>query len=252
MDCSHVTHSHIANRSSGFRLLSHLPSHRYFRDSYLFGDRQSRPLITQDVGTSAEGLKPDIPTPLNLREAQTILLSPPSSNRLCLNLAFNTGIGRISGSFCNEYDDITLGFCGSRKSEWVRFPIATTLVFEALSGCQLDLQYVEHCPTHQDLLMQWLFDFHLVRHPVRANHRLISLFRILVKHFGVKQVNSYLLPFRKRHERIAELIGTTRSTATRQINFLRDEKRLLLGHRDGKFIFSEELMNQTSEGTYFE
>ena len=252
MDCSPATFDHITNGSSTSRVLSRSFGHMFLFESSLLDDQRLSQLITQDGVTIATGLNLDFHTPVNLREAQTILLSPPCHNRLCLNLVFNTGIGRISGSFYKDNDDITLGFCGRIKSEWIRLPFSTTLVFEALSVCQLDLQYVEHCPTHQDLLMQWLFDFHLIRHPVRADNRLITLFRKLVEHFGVKRVDSYLLPFRMTHERIAELIGTTRSTATRQISFLRDEKNLILGDRGGMFIFSDRLMSRYSDGTYFE
>ena len=85
-------------------------------------------------------------------------------------------------------------------------------------------------------------DLHLVRHPVGAEARLIALFQLLVSRFGIRRGDGYFLPFPLGHSRIAELIGATRSTVTRQLTILKDQKDLYLNETDGKLLFSARLI----------
>ena len=97
---------------------------------------------------------------------------------------------------------------------------------------------------HQGLmLMQWLIALHLVRHPVGTEARLVALFQLLVMQFGIRRSDGYLLPFTIPHSRLAELIGATRSTVTRQINALRQQSELQLWE-DGAVLFSDRLIEQ--------
>ena len=181
---------------------------------------------------------------LKLISGQATLLSAPSPKRRCIAFSFDKGIARFSSSFDDHYDDITLGFCGQNKSEWLRLPIASSLLLEAMNDCVFSFKYEEECPIHQDLMMQWLFDLHLVRHPVGSDVRLEYLFRLLVRRFGVRHRNSgyLLLPFNLSHSRIAELIGTTRSTVTRHITRLRQEKLILLDEGNSNLMLSKNLI----------
>ena len=60
---------------------------------------------------------------------------------------------------------------------------------------------------------------------------------------GIKLTNSelVLLPFPLSHGRIAELIGSTRSTVTRQITRLRQKHLLSIEEVGGEFLFSSAL-----------
>lgn len=91
--------------------------------------------------------------------------------------------------------------------------------------------------------MQWLIALHLVRHPVGTEARLVALFQLLVMQFGIRRSDGYLLPLTIPHSRLAELIGATRSTVTRQINALRQQDELRLWE-DGAVLFSDRLIEQ--------
>ena len=55
--------------------------------------------------------------------------------------------------------------------------------------------------------------------------------------------DGYLLPFAIAHSRLAELIGATRSTVTRQVNALRQQADLqVMG--GGGLLFSDRLIEQ--------
>lgn len=73
--------------------------------------------------------------------------------------------------------------------------------------------------------------------------RLVALFQLLVMQFGIRRSDGYLLPFTIPHSRLAELIGATRSTVTRQINALRQQGDLQLWE-DGAVLFSDRLIEQ--------
>jgi CRP-like cAMP-binding protein len=153
-----------------------------------------------------------------------------------VQIAFQSGVARLAVSFDEQFPDVTLAFCGDQEAQWLRLPQGVVLLLEAVSECTLRLGYAEQCPVHQDLLLHWLMGLHLVRHPVGAEARLIALFQLLVIHFGIRRADGYLLPFSLSHSRLAELIGTTRSTVTRQINVLRRQGDLNLDQSQGLLL----------------
>ena len=63
---------------------------------------------------------------------------------------------------------------------------------------------------------------------------------LLMGKLGIKLTNSelVLLPFPLSHGRIAELIGSTRSTVTRQITRLRQKHLLSIDEVGGEFFLS--------------
>tara|TARA_Y100001968_G_scaffold318264_1_gene348258 strand:+ start:297 stop:986 length:690 start_codon:yes stop_codon:yes gene_type:complete len=190
-------------------------------------------------------LSPNLNSSIQLKENQSFLLSPPSKDTGCVRLTFHEGIARLSGSFGNTFPDVTLAFCGNDESSWIRLPNESNLLLEALNDCQIDFQYEKSCPLHHDLMSQWLFDLHLVRHPVGSEARIVSLFQLLVSRFGIRRGDGYFLPFALGHSRIAELIGATRSTVTRQITILRQQKDLYLKEPEGEFLLSARLMESS-------
>ncbi|HGY5553589.1 MAG TPA: helix-turn-helix domain-containing protein [Prochlorococcus sp.] len=155
-------------------------------------------------------------------------------------------MARLSGCFGDHLSDVTLAFCGDAEAGWLRLPYDNTFLLEALTNSSLELQYSDRLPIEQDLLWKWLFDLHLVRHPVGAEARLITLFQLLVNRFGIRRGDGYLLPIPLGHARIAELIGATRSTVTRQISQLRKLNHLQLIEPDGIFLLSAPLVESTT------
>ncbi|HGY5549182.1 MAG: helix-turn-helix domain-containing protein [Prochlorococcus sp.] len=186
------------------------------------------------------------PRTLQLTEGQTFLLSAPTDGRCYVRLAFHHGVARLSGCFGDHLSDVTLAFCGDAEAGWLRLPYDNTFLLEALTNSSLELQYSDRLPIEQDLLWKWLFDLHLVRHPVGAEARLITLFQLLVNRFGIRRGDGYLLPIPLGHARIAELIGATRSTVTRQISQLRKLNHLQLIEPDGIFLLSAPLVESTT------
>ena len=123
---------------------------------------------------------------LQLTVGQSILLSSQTDQSRYVRLFFQQGIARISGSFGDHFPDITLAFCGDSESSWIRLPDCSNFLLEALTNSSIGLHYADNCPKEQDLLWDWLFDFHLVRHPVGAEARLVALLKLLISRFGIR------------------------------------------------------------------
>jgi hypothetical protein len=181
---------------------------------------------------------------LQLREGQSYLLGQSSEQHRCVQIACEQGVVRLAVNFDENYQEITLAFCGDPEGQWMRLPQGIVVMVEAVSACSLRLHYAEQCPVHSDLLMQWLLALHLVRHPVGTEARLVALVQLLVMHFGIRRSDGYLLPLAFSHARLAELIGATRSTVTRQINTLRQRGKLSVT-ANGSLLFSDDLIEGT-------
>ncbi|MCP9774838.1 helix-turn-helix domain-containing protein [Cyanobium sp. WAJ14-Wanaka] len=72
-----------------------------------------------------------------------------------------------------------------------------------------------------DPVNEWTLQLLRIRHLGNAELRLHALLSLLVRRLGRRCGDWCDLPFRLTHERIAELIGTTRVTTTRMISKIR-------------------------------
>jgi CRP-like cAMP-binding protein len=70
---------------------------------------------------------------------------------------------------------------------------------------------------------EWTLQLLRIRHLGSAEQRLHALLALLVNRMGKRCGDWCHLPFRLTHERIGELIGTTRVTTTRLISRIRKE-----------------------------
>ena len=75
-----------------------------------------------------------------------------------------------------------------------------------------------------DAVNEWTLQLLRIRHLGSAEQRLHALFSLLVRRLGRRCGSWCDLPFRLTHERIGELIGTTRVTTTRLISRIRQAR----------------------------
>jgi len=152
---------------------------------------------------------------------QTVLLDSttrPGPGGHCIEVL--EGIARVFCP-CEETEGMTLAFLQAGDqlrtdrlcSEGVCVEALTPLCFrsdsEALSGDGFD-------PVNE-----WTLQLLRIRHLGSAEQRLHALLGLLVRRLGRRCGSWCDLPFRLTHERIGELIGTTRVTTTRLISRIR-------------------------------
>ncbi len=155
---------------------------------------------------------------------QTILLDPASSNRIsCLEVL--EGVARVYCP-CQETEGMTLAFLQAGDllrtdrlcSEGVCLEALTTFSFKRNSENTDEIGF--------DAVNEWTLQLLRIRHLGSAEQRLQALLALLVNRLGRRCGNWCDLPFRLTHERIGELIGSTRVTSTRLISRLRSAELL--------------------------
>ena len=133
-----------------------------------------------------------------------------------------------------DYNNYALG-------KWIKGDGEGTPLFNAITGDQLrtdllcsegvcvealtDLSFHSNVNIDEnigfDAVNEWTLQLLRIRHLGNAEQRLQALFSILVNRLGRRCGQWCELPFRLTHERIGELIGSTRVTSTRLISKLR-------------------------------
>jgi hypothetical protein len=135
------------------------------------------------------------------------------------------GIARVFCP-CEETEGMTIAFLQAGESlrtdrlcsEGVCVEAITPLRFRSFSD-GLPGQGV-------DPVNEWTLQLLRIRHLGSAEQRLHALLALLVNRMGKRCGDWCVLPFRLKHERIAELIGTTRVTATKLLSCLRVSEQL--------------------------
>jgi Crp-like helix-turn-helix domain len=168
---------------------------------------------------------PDLPVnAVRMPVGQTVLLDPalrPEGS--CIEVL--EGMARVYCP-CEETEGMTLAFlqpgdqlCTDRLcSEGICVEALTPLVFSSDASPRAGAGF--------DPVNEWTLQLLRIRHLGSAEQRLHALLSLLVRRLGRRCGSWCDLPFRLTHERIGELIGTTRVTTTRLISRIRQAQLL--------------------------
>ena len=163
---------------------------------------------------------PDDPVPaVRMPTGQSILIDPAArSGGACIEVV--EGIARV---YCpsEETEGMTLAFLQEGDqlrtdrlcSEGVCVEALTPLCFHSDAEIRDGHDF--------DAVNEWTLQLLRIRHLGNAEQRLQALLALLVNRLGRRCGDWCDLPFRLTHERIGELIGSTRVTSTRLISRLR-------------------------------
>ena len=163
---------------------------------------------------------PDDPIPaVRMPTGQSILIDPAArSGGACIEVV--EGIARVYCP-CEETEGMTLAFLQEGDqlrtdrlcSEGVCVEALTPLCFRSDAEIRDGHDF--------DAVNEWTLQLLRIRHLGNAEQRLQALLALLVNRLGRRCGDWCDLPFRLTHERIGELIGSTRVTSTRLISRLR-------------------------------
>jgi len=155
---------------------------------------------------------------------QSVLIDPSArSGAGCIEVL--EGVARVYCP-CEETEGMTLAFLQSGDqlrtdrlcSEGVCVEALTPLLFRSDAEANTNDGF--------DPVNEWTLQLLRIRHLGSAESRLQALFALLVNRLGRRCGDWCQLPFRLTHERIGELIGSTRVTSTRLISRLRSSEML--------------------------
>jgi hypothetical protein len=168
---------------------------------------------------------PDDPVaPVRMPAGQTVLIDPAArGGRSCLEVL--EGVARVYCP-CEETEGMTIAFLQAGDqlrtdrlcSEGVCVEALTPLCFRSDAAIRDGQGF--------DAVNEWTLQLLRIRHLGSAEQRLHALLSLLVRRLGRRCGGWCDLPFRLTHERIGELIGTTRVTTTRLISRIRQAQLL--------------------------
>ena len=170
---------------------------------------------------------------LHLRNSQQLVLTPPHGNRW-VSIQVIDGFIRLSAHHGDQIPETTLALMSPMEGGGFLHPKSCNLQLEALSESTLTIQYGQESISQQDdFLTEWLMALHVVRHPVKADERLFNLLKLLVYRLGRRTREGCTLSFLLSHSRLAEIIGTTRSTVSRSMGKLRENGSISIEESKG-------------------
>ena len=163
---------------------------------------------------------PDAPTKaIRMPVGQTVLLDPalrPEGS--CIEVL--EGMARVYCP-CEETEGMTLAFLQAGDQLRTDRLCSEGICVEALIPLAFCAGATPRSGEGFDAVNEWTLQLLRIRHLGQAEQRLHALLALLVNRLGRRCGNWCDLPFRLTHERIGELIGTTRVTTTRLISRLR-------------------------------
>ncbi|MEB3307404.1 MAG: helix-turn-helix domain-containing protein [Cyanobacteriota bacterium] len=158
------------------------------------------------------------PVAVRVPTGQSVLINPslqPGSG--CLEVL--DGMARVYCP-CEETEGMTIAFLQSGDQLRTDRLCSEGVCVEALTA----LTFLTSDPSGGsgvDAVNEWTLQLLRIRHLGSAEQRLQALLSLLVNRMGRRRGAWCHLPFRLTHERIGELIGTTRVTTTRLITRIR-------------------------------
>lgn len=172
--------------------------------------------------------------PISLNSSEIIHLKRPQAGKE-IEISIKSGVIRIAAEQYNNASDITLAFACRADIFKFNYPRDLEISIEAMT----DTTYLvksknkTECST-SDAIMDWIIQLHIIRHEVNVESRLMKFFELLMTRLGKRTSKGLLLEHTLSHARIAEIIGSTRSTVSRTISTLRKSQQ----------IYIDELKNQ--------
>ena len=161
---------------------------------------------------------------LRLAAGQCLLLDP-GLNAGPQGLEVLEGIARVHCP-CESSDGMTLAFLQPGDQLRCDRLCSEGVCLEAITPLQLVRHPLLPEATGVDAVNEWTLQLLRIRHLGSAEQRLQALLALLVQRLGRRCGNWCDLPFRLTHERIGELIGTTRVTTTRLMSRIRQAQLL--------------------------
>jgi CRP-like cAMP-binding protein len=156
---------------------------------------------------------------VRLPAGQCVLLDPtPRAAASCLEVL--QGVARVYCP-CEETEGMTLAFLQPGDQLRTDRLCSEGVCVEALTPLCFRSQAEPREGHGFDPVNEWTLQLLRIRHLGSAEQRLHALLALLVRRLGRRCGAWCDLPFRLTHERIAELIGTTRVTTTRLISRIR-------------------------------
>ena len=171
---------------------------------------------------------------ISLNSSETVPLERPQTGE-DIEITVNSGIIRIAANQSKNAEDITLAFACRADIFKFHYPRDLEITIEAITDTTYFVESRNKRESNtSDSIMDWIIQLHIVRHEANLESRLMKFFELIMHRLGKRTSKGLLLEHTLPHARIAEIVGSTRSTVSRTIGTLRKTQQ----------IYIDELKNQ--------
>ena len=158
-----------------------------------------------------------------------------------IEITVKSGVIRIAANQVESSHEITLGFTCRADIFKFHYPDNLELSIEAITDTTYLVESISNTDLNtSDAIMDWIIQLHIVRQETNLEKRVMKFFRLLTTKLGKRTSEGVLLEHTLSHSRIAEIIGSTRSTVSRTISSLRKSQQIYIDELKGHIILPAE------------
>lgn len=167
---------------------------------------------------------------ISLNSSEFVDLERPQAGEQ-IKISVKTGVIRIGAERIetDNASNVTLAFACRADDCKFHYPEDLDIKIEAITDTTYFVEWInEKDFWGHDSILDWVVQLHIVRNEKNLENRLIKLFQLLTARLGKRTSEGQLLDHTLAHSRIAEMVGSTRSTVSRTISVLRKTKRIYI------------------------
>ena len=166
--------------------------------------------------------------PISLNASEKIRIERPKAGEK-IEIFVKIGAIRIGAEEKQTGTDLTLAFACKSDDCKFNYPSDLEINVEALTDTTYFVRKTNTSkPNESDTIVDWVIQLHMVRQERSLEGRLMKLFYLLTTRLGKRTARGLLLDHTLSHARIAEIIGSTRSTVSRTISKLRKTEQIYI------------------------
>ena len=167
-------------------------------------------------------------SPISLNSYEIFPLKKPQGGE-DIEITVKNGVIRIAAKQSNNAEDITLAFACRADIFKFHHPGNLDITIEAITDTTYMVESISKIESDtSDAIIDWIIQLHIVRHETNLEKRLMKFFRLMTTKLGKRTSEGLLLEHTLPHARIAEIVGSTRSTVSRTISTLRKTQQIYI------------------------
>lgn len=184
--------------------------------------------------STENGFRPKLGKLVSLNSCETINIQRPHKGEE-IEIVVKNGIIRIATNQSRDAGNVTLAFACKADIFKFQYPDEVEITIEAITDTTLEaINKTEH--NTNDAIMDWIIQLHIVRNEANLERRLLKFLELLITRLGKRTSKGLLLEHTLSHARIAEIIGSTRSTVSRTMSNLRKTQKIYIDNLKGQII----------------
>ena len=174
--------------------------------------------------------------PISLNSHETAALERPNTGE-DIEIIVESGVIRIAASQPKNEEDITLAFTCRTDIFKFQYPRDLEITIQAVTDTTYFVESRNRTESKtSDAIMDWIIQLHIVRNEANLESRLMKFYELLMTRLGKRTPEGLLLEHTLSHARIAEIVGSTRSTVSRTISALRKSKQIYIDELKSQII----------------